>query len=215
MTLADNVHQLSREHLKTGPDGKPHKVPALLDELRDAVTPGHAGSAGGSDGGPPIPINPNALDLIAEIESEARRDYFEITGAYWPAAPDGLMSYWPATTYRLLGHLGTADLTPEWITYLDHVTLDWIDRITAMLWPVKPRRKLVGKVCPSCGWATYGEERKTCLSLGCWDDMGGMRAIGTWDIACASCEAEWVGDQVTFLLRALDTPSAAELTRPG
>jgi hypothetical protein len=30
MTLADQIHQLAREHLRTGPDGKAHKVPALL-----------------------------------------------------------------------------------------------------------------------------------------------------------------------------------------
>jgi hypothetical protein len=193
MSLRDNVFQLVSEHLKTGPDNKPHKVPALLDELRAAVTPGHAGSAGGSSG-PPIPINPNALDLLAEIETDARVDYLEMAGEPWPGALDGLLM-----------HIGGMDLEPEWLAYLERVSLEWIDKITAMLWPVKPRRKLVGKVCPSCGWATYGEERKTCLSLGCWDDEGNMRAIGTWDIECASCEAGWAGDQVTFLLRALDT----------
>lgn len=200
MGLNDSVHQLCREHLRTAPDGKAHKVPALLDELRNAVTPGRNSSAGGASG-PPIPIDPDALDLLREIETEARRDYHEITPRYW----DGSLE-------ALLQRLATMDLTPEWDNYLRHVTSDWIDRISAMLWPVKPRRKLVGKVCPSCGWATYGEERKTCLSLGCWDDTGAMKKIGTWDIACASCEAEWVGDQVSWLLKALDTPSG-ELTR--
>ena len=194
MTLQDSVHQLTSEHLKTGPDNKPHKVPALLDELRAAVTPGHAGSAGGSVGGPPIPINPNALDLLAEIETDARTDYAEMAGERWPGDLIGLLQA-----------IAILDLTPEWSSYLERVSLEWIDKIQAMLWPVKPRRKLVGKVCPSCGWATYGEERKVCLSLGCWDDEGNMRAIGTWDIECASCEAGWAGDQVTFLLRALDT----------
>ena len=193
MGLQDNIHQLTRDHLKTGPDNKPHKVPALLEELRAAVTPGHAGSAGGSSG-PPIPINPNALDLLAEIETDARTDYAEMTGERWPGDLIGL-----------LRAVAILNLTPEWSSYLERVSLEWIDKINALLWPVKPRRKLVGKVCPSCGWATYGEERKTCLSLGCWDDEGNMRAIGTWDIECASCEAGWAGDQVTFLLRALDT----------
>lgn len=199
MSLADHVHQLAREHLRTAPDGRAHKVPALLDELRNAVTPGRNSSGGGASG-PPIPIDPDALDLLREIETEARRDYQEITEGVWQASLE-----------ELLQRLGTLDLTPEWDNYLRHTTSDWIDKINAMLWPVKPRRKLVGKVCPSCGWATYGEERKTCLSLGCWDDTGAMRAIGTWDIACASCEAEWVGDQVSWLLRALDTPGV-ELT---
>lgn len=198
MTLRDSVHQLTSEHLRTGPDGKAHKVPALLDELRAAVTPGRAGSAGGSDGGPPIPINPNALDLLAEIEGEARRDYYEITGEPWNS-----------TLEELLQRFGAMDLAPEWGAYLERVMLEHIDAITAMLWPVKPRRKLVGKVCPSCGWSTYGEERKTCLSLGCWDGEGGVLPPGQWDIECGSCEAAWAGDQITWLLTALDTPSEA------
>lgn len=201
MSLADHIHQLAREHLRTAPDGKAHKVPALLDELRNAVTPGRNSSAGGASG-PPIPIDPDALDLLREIETEARTDYLEMSGTYWTGSLSGLLQ-----------HLPGMDLTPEWSNYLTRLSLEWIDRISAMLWPVKPRRKLVGKVCPSCGWATYGEERKTCLSLGCWDDAGAMRAIGTWDIACASCEAEWVGEQVSWLLKALDTPESAELTR--
>jgi hypothetical protein len=201
MGLRDNVFQLCSSHLKTGPDNKPHKVPALLDELRAAVTPGHAGSAGGSVGGPPIPINPNALDLLAEIESEARRDYYEITDTGWQS-----------TLEELLQALALLDLSAEWNNYMTHTTSDWIDKITAMLWPVKPRRKLTGKVCPSCEQATYGEERKVCLSLGCWDSEGGMKKIGDWDIECASCEAGWSGDQVSWLLRALDTPRV-ELTQ--
>ena len=201
MSLNDSVHQLCREHLRTGPDGKAHKVPALLDELRAAVTPGHAGSAGGSDGGPPIPINPNALDLLAEIESDARTDYTEMTGYSWPGSLEGLLQVMAAMD----------EMEPEWSAYLERVMLEHIDAITAMLWPVKPRRKLVGKVCPSCGHATYSEERKTCLSLGCWDDAGAMKKIGEWDIECASCEAGWTGEQMIFLLRALDTPSVADV----
>ena len=63
MSLQDQIHQLAREHLRTGPDGKAHKVPALLAELRNAVTPGNSMSGGGASG-PPIPINADALDLL-------------------------------------------------------------------------------------------------------------------------------------------------------
>jgi len=202
MGLQDSVHQLCREHLRTGPDGKAHKVPALLDELRAAVTPGNSMSGGGAIG-PPIPINPDALDLLRKIEQTAKTDYYEMTGVQWTKDLD-----------RLLPWIASLDLKPEWSAYLERVSLEWIDDITALIWPVKPRRKLVGKVCPSCGWATYGEERKTCLSLGCWDDAGNMRAIGTWDVECAYCEASWSGDQVSWLLRALDTPETA-LTQAG
>ena len=190
MTLADNIHVLTRPHL-TNHDGTLRHAPALLAELRAAVTPGSTGSGSGSSG-PPIPINPNALDLLVEIEGEARRDYHEITGIAWAS-----------TLETLLQQIAELNLEPEWDAYLTRVTLEWLDRIGSLLWPVKPRRKLVGKVCPSCGFAVYGEG-KTCLSLGCWDDDGGMRKIGEWDIECGSCEAGWSGDQVTWLLAALD-----------
>jgi hypothetical protein len=202
MTLKDSIYQLTSAHLRTGPDNKPHKVPALLDELRAAVIPGNSMSGGGASGAP-SPINVSALDLLGEIESETRRDYYEITNTGWQS-----------TLEELLQAYAGMDLTPEWSAYLERVMLEYVDKINALLWPVKPRRKLVGKVCPSCGWATYGDERKTCLSLGCWDSEGNMRKIGDWDIECASCEAGWAGDQVSWLLRALDTPDVV-LTQAG
>lgn len=194
MSLADQIHQLAREHLRTGPDGKAHKVPALLVELRNAVTPGRNSSGGGASG-PPIPIDPDAMDLLAEIEADAKRDYLDMTGVRWTKDVEALLPW-----------VAGLDLTPEWHAYYERVTLEWLDRINTLLWPVKPRRKLTGKTCPSCGQATYGEERKVALSLGCWDSEGNMRAIGSWDIECAGCEAHWSGDQVSWLLRALDTP---------
>lgn len=198
MSLRDNVHQLCRPHLKTGPDNKPHKVPALLEDLRRAVTPGNSMSGGGASGAP-SPINVTALDLLCEIESESRKDYFEMTDAPWQS-----------TLEELLQHVATLDLTAEWDAYLARVTLEYVDKIDALLWPIKPRRKLVGIDCPSCGFATYGEDRKTCLSLGCWDAEGGARKIGDWDIECASCEAGWSGEQIGFLLKSLDAKVARE-----
>lgn len=193
MTLQDSVHQLCRPHLRTGPDGKPHKVPALLDELRNAVTPGRNSSGGGASG-PPIPIDPDAMDLLAEIEADAKRDYQDMTGVRWTKTLEALLPW-----------MVSLDLTPEWAAYLERVTLEWVDKINAHLWPTKPRRKLTGLRCPSCGETNYGEERKVCLSLGCWDDTGNFRPIGDWDIECAGCQAGWSGDRVTWLLRALDT----------
>ena len=202
MSLRDSVHQLTSEHLRTAPDGKAHKVPALLDELRAAVTPGNSMSGGGASG-PPIPINADALDLLHEIETAAKGDYYEMTGVQWTKDLD-----------RLLPWIVSLDLTPEWHAYLERVSLEWIDAITTLIWPVKPRRKLTGKTCPSCGQSLYGEERKVALSLGCWDEDGNLAKIGDWDIECAGCEAQWAGDQVSWLLRALDTPDVV-LTRTG
>jgi hypothetical protein len=194
VSLNDHIHQLSREHLKTAPDGSLRHAPALLAELRNAVTPGQNGYGGGASG-PPIPIDPAALDLIRAIESEARRDYAEAIGKYWTGTLEALLQAYP-----------DAPISAEWEAYLDGVTLGWVDQITAMLWPVKPRRKLTGKTCPACGLALHGEERAVCLSLGCWDDDGNLAKVGAWDIECGSCGAQWSGDQVSWLLRALDAP---------
>lgn len=199
MSLNDAVHVLTRPHL-SNIDGNLRHMPALLAELRLAVTPGRNSSGGGGAEGAPIPIDPTALDMLGAIETEARKDYAEATGNVWHGELEALLQSYP-----------DAQISAEWEAYLARVLLGWIDTITAYLWPVKPRRKLVGKVCPSCGWATYGEERKVCLSLGCWDHEGNMRAIGTWDIECASCEAGWSGDQVGWLLRALDTKEDADV----
>lgn len=192
--LRDNIHVLTRPHL-TNPDGTLRHAPALLAELRAAVTPGRNSSGGGGGGeGAPSPINLGALDLIGEIETEARKDYAEATGTVWHGELEALLQSYP-----------DAQISAEWEAYLARVTLGWIDQITAQLWPVKPRRKLVGKVCPSCGFAVHGEERKTCLTLGCWDSEGNMKKTGDWDIECGGCGAEWAGERVAWLLRATGT----------
>ena len=199
MSLTDNIHRLCRPHLATAPDGSLRHAPALLAELRAAVTPGRNSSGGGGAEGAPIPIDPTVLDMLGAIEKEARKDYAEATGTVWQGELESLLQSYP-----------DSQISTEWEAYLGRVTLGWIDTITAYLWPVKPRRKLVGKTCPSCGFATYGEERKTTLSLGCWDSDGNMRKIGDWDVECAGCEAGWAGDKVAWLLAALDAKEIEE-----
>lgn len=195
MSLSDHIHQLCREHLRTGPDGKLHKVPALLEELRAAVSPGNSGASGGGNGAP-SPINIDAVDMVHRITKEAETEYGEMTGQLWNGSLEDLLT-------------GIVEQvpSPEWSAYLERMTLEWIDSINAFLWPTKPRRRLTGKVCPSCGLKVHGDERNVCLSLGCWDDNGNMAPIGGWDIECAACGAAWSGDQVAWLLRALDTPT--------
>lgn len=199
MSLTDNIHQLCRPHLATAPDGSLRHAPALLGELRAAVTPGRNSSGGGGAEGAPIPIDPTVLDMLGDMEKEARKDYAEAVGHVWNGELEALLQSYPDSRISL-----------EWETYLARVTLGWIDAITAYLWPVKPRRKLVGKVCPSCGQSVYGEERKTALSLGCWDSEGGIKKPGEWDVECAGCEAYWPGDKIGWLIVALDTNETKE-----
>ena len=201
--LRDNIHVLTRPHLATAPNGSLRHAPALLAELRAAVTPGRNSSGGGGAEGAPSPINLGALDLLGEIEKEARKDHAEAVGHVWNGELEALLQSYP-----------DSQISAEWEAYLARVTLGWVDRINLQLWPVKPRRKLVGLACPSCGFATYGEERKTCLSLGCWDSEGNMRKIGEWDVECAGCEAWWGADKIEWLITALnasDTPGETKL----
>jgi hypothetical protein len=182
-------------------------MPALLAELRLAVTPGRNSSGGSGAECAPIPIDPTALDMLGDIEKEARRDYNEATGNAWNGELEALLQAYPSAT-----------ISAEWESYLAGVLLGWIDRVTAYLWPVRPRRKLTGKTCPACGLALHGEERNVTLSLGCWDDDGNLAKIEAWDIECAGCGAHWSGNQVAWLLRALDTPEdrhVAEVTKVG
>lgn len=193
MSLTDSIHMLTRPHLATAPDGTLRHAPALLGELRAAVTPGRNSSGGGGAEGAPSPIDLGAVDMLATMTKDAREDYCQISGDAWSGELEAL-----------LHRLAEMNLPPEWHNYLERVTVDWVDQITAYLWPVKPRRKLVGKVCPSCGFATYGDERKTTLSLGCWDSEGGMKKTSDWDVECAGCEAYWSGDKIGWLITALD-----------
>ena len=201
MSLQDNIHVLTREHLSQDKQGNLRTIPALLAELRLAVTPGRNSSSGGGSEGAPIPIDPTALDMLGLIENEARKDYAEATGAVWQGDLEALLQSYPH-----------GQISAEWEAYLARVTLGWVDTITAYLWPVKPRRKLTGKTCPACGQSKYGEDRKVALSLGCWDMDGNLAKIGDWDIACAGCEAQWSGDQVSWLLRALNTKEDERIT---
>lgn len=204
MSLTDSVHVLTRPHLATAPDGTLRHAPALLAELRAAVTPGNSGGGSGGSDGPPSVGNDGAIDMLVAMESEARKDYREIAERPWAGDLESLLQ-----------RLAEMNLAPEWDTYLARVTLDWVGDITAFLWPVKPRRKLVGILCPSCGFATYGEERKTCLSLGCWDSEGNLAKPGAWDVECAGCEAWWGADRIEWLLTSLnasDTPTNKMLT---
>ena len=68
--LQDSVHRLTREHLATDKNGVLRVTPALLAELRLALTPGRNSSGNGGSEGAPIPIDPTALDMLRDIEEK-------------------------------------------------------------------------------------------------------------------------------------------------
>lgn len=189
MTLRDNIHQLTSEHL-TLADRKPVKVPALLDQLEGAVTEKRAGAAGGN--GTPIPVSADALALLQDIDREARDHQYEMVAHESRCSLRTLLGMWA----------NGAVTTPEWEAFLEHVTLDWCDRISAMLSTAKPPRK-IHRPCPACGVLYGGEERKPGLHLHCWDEDGGLAKPGDWRCECVHCGAAWDGDELGWLSRAV------------
>ena len=190
MTLADNVHRLTSEHM-TLVDGRPVKVPALLDRLEEGASPG---SDGGRSAGSPLPINVGAVDLMREIRAEALDAHWEMHATEYRGSLRGLLRLWARP-----GTLQTA----EWEAYLEHVTLDWVDRIEALLKPSKPPRR-ISLPCPACGEKFAGEERKPALHLHCWGDDEAMLPPGEWRAECVACGAGWdAKEQMAWLVRAV------------
>jgi hypothetical protein len=165
-----------------------------LSELREAVKPGSDGCAGGTSGGTVIPINPSAVDLLAEISREAHVDYIELHGTRYRGPLEGLLQ-----TH--------ADLDGEWGAYLEGVLLGWVDKINDLLHPAKPRRKL-NVECPACGQRFHGPERAVCLTADCWGPEEQMLQPAAWHVQCEGCGAEWAGDNLKWFLAALHAKAA-------
>lgn len=193
MTLRDSIHRLNSEHL-TLVDGRAVKAPALLDELDRAVG-GDLGAAGGSvsSAGVKIPIDADALDLRARIHAEILDIHHEMIGQPFKAHPRRLLGLWAN---------GGATI-PEWETYIERMSLEWIDRIETKLGMKAKARKLTGTPCPACGQSVHGDERSVCMSLACYDDRGALLKHSAWTATCAACGATWAGDEMTWLVKAL------------
>lgn len=195
MSLQTQVHELTREHLVTTPDGQLVGNPALLDQLSDAVTAEtRAGSAGGN-AGVSLPIGEGALALLQDIEREARRHQHELIPSF------------TGTLKAVIQSWTIEPINGEWHAYLERVTLEWIDRINGIISPVKPPRKL-HRPCPSCGVLYGGDDHKPGLLLYCWGEDGTMLPPGQWTAECIHCEAAWGPTELTWLTRALNPEGA-------
>lgn len=189
--FAVHVHQLVSIHLSGGVPQLP-----LLTRLRQATTPGSDGGKSGNDGGAPIPINPNAVDLFCKIETQARREWLHLRGFVYVGKLEHLLWDMVSPPYE--------ELPEDWDEYLHMKASEWIDDIMGLLHPAKPRRKL-HRPCPACGVKYYGTDREPALTVNCWDEREDLMHPSKWDAACGACGAEWHGDDVQWLARALVT----------
>lgn len=191
VTLTSLIEMLTREHMRWREDGLV-KVPALLDELDEAVTDSGVVASSGSGGGKAEPINLGPFDLRMEIQAEAFRTWSELTGY----SHNGSFK-------QAIIDFAKVELTDEWRAFLEHALLDWCDRIEAEIGRRPPTRKLVGVPCPSCGQAVYGEDRKTCVEVRCYSPDGDMLPVAEWSAECKSCCAQWEGESFNVIVNYL------------
>lgn len=200
MTLADHIHQLVRPHMTRRPDGKITRQDALLDQLATAIhTNGRDGSATSEPG---LPINGRALDLWKTIDTQVRQEELERAGTM-RGIPGQIIERWETEQRH------------NWVSHLEHVTLDLIDQITQLLDPPPKRRKL-REPCPACGeqWDYTGDgDREPCLTAGTHDEHGAMLKPADYDVSCSACGAEWRGQSLTWVLQVIADTPIRETTR--
>lgn len=197
MTLALRIQELTSAHLTTGPRG-PAEVPALLDQLAGAAFPNKDGAAGGGATGQPVPVNLDAIKLWQDLERNVRLDIHEMTAQ----RATGTLS-------RLIQSIPGA-ANDEWTAFWEHALLDWCDRIRGLLYPAPPRRKL-DQACPACSTArtlvwedsAEGYVWQAAVTVGCWGADGKLKAPSEWDARCGECGAEWAGETMDWLVRAI------------
>lgn len=183
LSLTENINQLINTHLTMTPQNKIVKVPALLTQLKNATTTG--GRPATSER--PIPANLKAVALLQNIYDEAINHQYAIHHTLDQSPLRAILTEWTHITDK------------EWVTFLGHVTLDWIDQIHDAINPTRPRRPLM-QPCSSCGEKyTPGEDGKRipAVTAWVWDEAGEQIAKAeTWEVQCSHCGAQWHGNEV-------------------
>lgn len=186
MSLRTNVHGLTRDHLTTTPLG-PAMVPPLLTQLEQAIKPQPSGTGAAKGAGGVL--NLTALSLWEEIAADISIHTIE-AGLTPKANRHDSLRQWEAM-----------EGDSEWGDFMEHLTLDWIDRIQALLSPVKPYHP--SHPCPACGELFTGEDRSAVLSVHHIGEDGNQLHPEQWRMECASCGAEWSGKTLDMVAQAM------------
>lgn len=199
MSLSDNIHQLTNQHMSQADDGSFVLVTALLDQLRIACTTDFSvGRGGGSGAG--LMVNSAAVKLENKIKEDALFDHFEMVGSEYQGALKELLFTWSSIT------------DDEWQVYLEHETMEWVDQIRAVLTSKRPPWRPTLN-CPSCGLRFHGPDREPNLWVDYWNhDEEKMNHPSLWTAGCDGCGAEWNGDKLGWLRAATLTD---QLTQTG
>lgn len=194
LKLDQNVSQLTRDQKirveRDDGESKPWyeyvEVPALLDQLREAVTPG--AEAGSKGSGVPAPVAVNALDLLNDITATATEYWslFTQTHTVHGSLDDRIRS-WAA---NVRGHREDAIQTAEWITG------EWVQRINDLFDP--PKMQQVKGNCPDCG-ARYTYTQQDGETVRTPALQVTVREGGQSYAECGDCGAYWSRGQMHLL----------------
>jgi len=188
MSLTGNIQALTMEHL-TLVDGRPGKVPALLDQLDTAIAEGRTGKSG-SSGGKALLISDTAHSLQQDIDWAARNEQYQRAGTD-VGELKAIIKSW-----------ATED-DAEMVNYLEHVTLDWCDQIREIINPTKPPFR-PAVPCPACGVIYDKQGNGPGLRIHCWDANEELLPPGKWTAECIHCMASWTADNMPWLARVLE-----------
>lgn len=190
MSLAGNIHQLTENYL-TMASGKAVKMPSLLEQLDIAMTDKNGRTGGG--GGVALPISDAAVSLRQDIEWQVRNEQYQRTGSDVGAIVDILKSW-------------VHEADEQMAYYLEHITLDWCDQITAMVNPVKPPWR-PAIPCPACGVLYDRNGNGPGMRVHCWGDDEDLLHPGEWTAECIHCGAKWEGENMPWLSHAIGVAS--------
>ncbi|MEA5453290.1 hypothetical protein SPF06_01010 [Sinomonas sp. JGH33] len=171
-----------------GPKG-PISVPALLDQLAEAVKPSLGGGTAGS-AGIRILIDSKAFGVQKKIGQRARARQAE------------LIPRFAGTVREVIASWAIEPINGEWQEYLTLETAQYIGWIEEVLDP--ERLYHPNAPCPSCGQQFYGEDRDKTLAVRYLDPETGERLhISQLAMWCQACAAEWAGDEVLAIAQAI------------
>lgn len=183
MSLAGNVGKLTDYHpmlLEIGDRDVFVKCAPLLDQLQAAIYPNKRGGAGGSGGGDPL--NLTAFKLWEEVHGDI---VIHTQDMGLPLLEDD------KAALRQWATIDDAD------QFFEHVTLDWCDKISDLVSPIKPWHPQTP--CPACQQRFYLSDddiRKPVLSVHYLSRSGSMLHPEQWSADCGRCGAQWVGKEV-------------------
>ena len=192
--LADAVDRLTRDHrttLDTDEGTRYVTVTALLTQLATCWLDTGSSGHGGSDTAQPT-IHVPAHDLLARIGAEVDRELVacQVRPNLGRKLGQRVRSYGAAILA-----FGAAE-----VEYAESVVTGWVTAAEQILTPVRKRRPL-GQPCPACGslWADTEAGRVPAVTI----NADVAYPVAAWDAHCAACGEDWVGQQISYLLRAV------------